>query len=771
MSDQIPGIGSEAPELTRSIYRAVADSKLRRHEAVTLEHLLVSILEEEDVMAVLSGMPIDIEPITESMAVFLNGGFINRLDDTDESIPHPTRAFDEVVTRAVGMAMFSARSRAMPIDVLVHLLQQPPEDSFAVTCLNESGLTSLALKRYLSHGGADSVSSGVNQQTGGMPPMGDGMAPAKDITSREEADAVLAKFAANLNETAGKGGIDPLIGRETEVATMIQILARRSKNNLALVGEPGVGKTAIAEGLAVKIVANEVPDVLAGAIVYSLDIGALMAGARFRGDMEERLKQVLKSLTFVPNAILFIDEIHTIMGTGAGQSGSLDIANLLKPALANGSLKCIGSTTNEEYRKHFEKDRALQRRFKRVDVLEPSIDDAKAILFGLRSRFEEFHKVRYTDDAIEAAVDLTARYVTNQLLPDKAIDILDNAGARQRVAQADVRLSVITIAEIEAEVSRVAKIPEKTVKEDESSKLASLESDLKSAVFGQDPALDALADAVFVSRSGLRDTNKPAGAFLFAGPTGVGKTEAARQLAQTLGVPLLKYDMSEYMEKHSVSKLIGSPPGYTGYSDGGSGSGKLVNDIEQNPYAILLLDEIEKAHPDVFNILLQVMDDAKLTSSAGKTVSFRNIMVIMTTNAGAAEASKLGIGFGASTKGGDPTAAINRLFTPEFRNRLDATILFSRLQQANVLRVVDKFLGNLFVQARERSVEIEVSDEARQWLALNGFNPAMGARPLARAINDHIKTPLSRLMVVGPLKTGGRALVTVEDNKLKVEAA
>jgi ATP-dependent Clp protease ATP-binding subunit ClpA len=766
MTEQTSTTGSDSPELTRSIYRAVADSKLRRHEAVTLEHLLVSILEEDDVTAALKGLNIEVVSITDAMAIFLDGGFINSIDD--DSIPHPTRAFDEVVTRAVGMAMFSAKPSAMPIDLLVHLLQQPAEDSFAVTCLNQAGLTSLALKRFLAHG-TGSAAETANQS--GMPPGMEGMGPAKEITTREEAEAILAKYAANLNETAGKGGIDPLIGREDEVAMMIQILARRSKNNLALVGEPGVGKTAIAEGLAVKIVANEVPDVLAGSVVYSLDIGALMAGARFRGDMEERLKQVLKSLTFVPNAILFIDEIHTIMGTGAGQSGSLDIANLLKPALANGSLKCIGSTTNEEYRKHFEKDRALQRRFKRVDVFEPSIEDAKAILFGLKSRFEEFHKVTYTDEAIEAAVDLTARYVTNQLLPDKAIDILDNAGARQRVAPEASRLTVITLAEIEVEVSKVAKIPAKIVKDDESTKLSTLEDDLKAAVFGQDTALAALADAVFVSRSGLRDTNKPAGAFMFAGPTGVGKTEAARQLATTLGIPLLKYDMSEYMEKHAVSKLIGSPPGYVGYSDGGSGSGKLVNDIEQNPYAVLLLDEIEKAHPDVFNVLLQVMDDAKLTSSAGKTVSFRNIILIMTTNAGASEASKNGIGFGASTQGGDPTAAINRTFSPEFRNRLDTTVMFSRLQQANVLRVVNKFLSALETQARDRQVEIEVTTEAREWLAKNGFNPAMGARPLARSINDNIKTPLSRLMVVGPLKNGGRALVTVENNKLKVEAA
>ena len=754
MSDQ-----NKTSELARSIYRAVTDAKVRKHEAVTLEHLLSSILKEVDVVEIFSKMGIDIDSLQLALDVFLGGDFINEVDDSN---PHPTRAFDEVITRAVGIGMFSTHERTMPVDVLVQLIQHPAADSYAVTCLNYFGVTPLTLKRLISHGSAtpDARATPAHNPDGSM--------NLREPTSKEEAEALLAKFTSNLNETAGTGGIDPLIGRETEVEHIIQILARRQKNNIILVGEPGVGKTAIAEGLAVKITENQVPHTLASSTVYSLDIGALMAGTRFRGDMEERLKLILKSLEMIPGSVFFIDEIHTIMGTGAGQSGALDIANLLKPSLAKGTIKCIGSTTNEEFRKHFEKDRAMMRRFKRVDINEPSIEDAKSILRGLRSRYETFHGVTYTDEALDAAVDLTARYVTNQLLPDKAIDIIDQAGARQRVAEEKNRVSVLTVTEIEAEVSRVAKIPEQTVREDESTKLESLQDDLSASVFGQDVALLTLADAVFVSRSGLRDANKPAGAFLFAGPTGVGKTEAARQLATTLGVPLIKYDMSEYMEKHSVSKLIGSPPGYVGYGDGAAGSGKLINDIEENPYSILLLDEIEKAHPDVFNILLQVMDDAKLTSSSGKSISFRNTIVIMTTNCGAEEATKRGIGFGSSSHSGDAMKAIREKFSPEFRNRLDAIVQFKSLDTANILKVVDKFLATLQGQAAERSVEIEFTPASRQWLATKGFDPAMGARPLARTIHEHIKTPLSRLMVVGSLKNGGKACVDLIDDRLVV---
>ena len=762
-----PPDGKNAKELIRAIYRAVDDAKARSHEMVTLEHLVASIIMEPDVEECLTHLGIEKKTIEDTIVGFLNGDYIEKISGVAD--PHPTMDFERVIQTAIGTAMFSSRGKPMPIDLLVHILQTPHHDSYAVTALLKAGLTSIDVKNFISHGTSDPGSSDgwPDQQMGpdGM------MSPIKPIKNRADAESFLKKYTTNLNETAGEGGIDPLIGREDEVAMIVQIMARRTKNNSVLVGEPGVGKTAIAEGLALKIRNGEVPETLKESIVFSLDIGNLMAGTRYRGDLEERLKAVLTALTFIPESILFIDEMHTIMGTGSGTQGSLDIANLMKPSLAKGTLRCLGSTTLEEFRKHFEKDRALMRRFKRVDVNEPDIATAKRIIHGLAPKYAEFHGIQYTDEALDAAVDLTHRYIQNALLPDKAIDIIDNAGARQRVAPEEGRLKVIDLEQIEAEVAKVARIPESNVKEDEASKLANLETDLKKAVFGQDKALDALTDAVFVSRAGLRDTNKPAGCFLFAGPTGVGKTEAARQLAKTLGVTLLKYDMSEYMEKHSVAKLIGSPPGYVGYGDGSTGSGKLVNDIETNPYCILLLDEIEKAHPDVFNILLQVMDDAKLTSSAGKTVDFRNVVIIMTSNAGAADAAKNSIGFGAFTQGGDPTAAINRTFTPEFRNRLDAIVKFSRLNEENVLRVVDKFIGIMAEQAKNRSVEIEITQEAREWLAKNGFDPAMGARPLQRAIDEHIKTPLSRMMVIGSLKSGGRAVVSVNEDKIVVQAA
>lgn len=752
-----------AEELVRAIYRAVDDAKTRSHEMVTLEHLVASILVEPDVEECLTHLAIEKAEIEEAIVGFLNGDYIEKVATSID--PHPTTEFDRVVTTAIGTSMFSSRGKPMPIDLLVHILQTPHHDSYAVTALLKSGLTSLDVKNYIAHGKDGGSDGGWSDQQMGPDGM---MAPIKPIKNRADAEAFLEKYTSNLNETAGQGGVDPLIGRETEVATIVQIMARRSKNNSVLVGEPGVGKTAIAEGLALKIVEKSVPDTLIDAVVYSLDIGNLMAGTRYRGDLEERLKAVIQALTFIPNSILFIDEMHTIMGTGSGQQGSLDIANLMKPALSKGTLRCLGSTTLEEFRKHFEKDRALMRRFKRVDVQEPDVKTAKEILIGLAPKYAEFHNVEYTTEALEAAVDLTHRYIQNALLPDKAIDIIDNAAARQRVMPEEKRLKVIGLAEIEAEVAAVAKIPESNIKDDESAKLANLETDLKKAVFGQDKALDALADAVFVSRSGLRDTNKPAGCFLFAGPTGVGKTEAARQLATTLSVPLLKYDMSEYMEKHSVAKLIGSPPGYVGYGDGASGSGKLINDIETHPYCVLLLDEIEKANPDVFNILLQVMDDAKLTSSSGKTVDFRNVVIIMTSNAGAADAAKNSIGFGSGNQGGDPSAAINKTFTPEFRNRLDAIVKFDRLSEDNVLRIVDKFAAAMIEQASARNVQVEITQAARAWLAKNGFDPAMGARPLQRSIHDNVKTPLSRLMVIGPLKTGGKALVDVVNDKVAV---
>lgn len=745
-------------EIVNTVHLAAQIAHEYGHEFLTLEHLLLATLRQQSVTDCLKALEIDQSGMTDTLTEFLqNGGF-----PVSNTTPHPTSAFDEVVTRCVSSIMFS-RSAASSVNLLVHLLQFPDEDSHAVALLHRFGLTSLMVKKYLSHSTAP-----VGGSAGGQTADGDG-APAAPINTKEEAEKLLEKYCVNLNKQATESRIDPLIGREDEVADMVRIVARRTKNNCILVGEPGVGKTAIAEGLALKIVRNEVPAIIAEATVYSLDIGNLVAGTKYRGDFEERMKQVLKALEYMENAILFIDEIHTIMGAGSGSQGSLDVANLLKPALAKGTLRCIGSTTMEEYRKHFEKDRALMRRFKRIDVHEPSVENTKLILRGLRESYEKFHGITFTDAALDAAVDLTSRYVTNAHQPDKAIDIIDYAGARQRVAPEETRKTVIDVPDIELEVSTVARIPAQTVEEDESKKLVRLENDLLSAVYGQDKAVQALVDAVFVSRADLREENKPSGSYLFAGPTGVGKTEMARQLAKTLGVPLIKFDMSEYMEKHSVSKLIGSPPGYVGFADGGSGSGKLTNEVEAHPYCVLLLDEIEKAHPDVFNILLQVMDDGKLTNSAGKTVSFRNVILIMTTNAGAKAASKRAIGFGSSEfNDAAGTAVINDTFSPEFRNRLDATVRFERLQPENVIRVVEKFIGELQGRTLRRNVTLVVDDAAKEWLAKKGYDPEMGARPLARIIHDSIKVPLSRLMLVGSAKDGGTVTVTVANDEIVV---
>ena len=745
------------------IYRAVEIAHQHGHEFVTLEHLLASLLENDEVRACLAALEVEPDPLTGDLETFFTAGFLPVAHTT----PQPTRSLDEVITRCVGSALFSTRGKAGPVDLLVHLLQYPSDDCHAVTLLLKSGLNALAVKRYLSHGPGAPAPGMSNPRPG---PMADGgeMSSSREPSNREEAEKYLDKYCENLNKKATASRIDPLIGRTDEVALITQIVSRRTKNNVVLVGEPGVGKTALAEGLALLITRGTVPVTIQDSTVYALDVGSLVAGTRFRGDFEERMKTVLKALEFIPQAILFIDEIHTIMGAGSGNQGSLDVANLLKPALAKGDLRCIGSTTADEFRKHFEKDRALLRRFKRVDIHEPSPEDSKLILKGLRAAYEGFHGVTFTDAALDAAVDLTHRYVTNAFLPDKAIDVIDNAGARQRIAPEGERKTVLDVTEIEAEVAKVARIPAQTVQEDETAKLAKLESDLLAAVFGQDKAIKELVDAVFVARAGLRAPNKPQGSYLFTGPTGVGKTEAARQLAKTLGVPLLKYDMSEYMEKHAVAKLIGAPPGYVGYGDGGAGNGKLTNDVDANPYCVLLLDEIEKAHPDVFNVLLQVMDDGKLTSSAGKEVPFRNVILIMTSNAGAAELAKAAMGFTRSTNDDADDPAIQRTFTPEFRNRLDAIVKFDRLKPQHVVQVVDKFLAELADMLEARKVTLDIDAPVRAWLADKGYDPAMGARPLARVIHDHLKKPLSRLLLVGRLKDGGAAQVRVADDDLIV---
>ena len=741
-------------EVVAIVYNAAEIAYEHGHETITLEHMTAALLGDDKVVECLKAIGCNIEQVRDGIQVFIDGAFIAQVPG---AIPTPSKLFDEVVQRTFGAAAVSLRRSLRPVDLLVRLLEQQPDDSHALTLLMRAGASAIAVKRYLAHGNGPTTKA---PETNGPAPLGGLGEPAAPINSREDAEKFLEKYCVNLNASAKDKKIDPLIGRADEVATIIQIAARRSKNNAVLVGEPGVGKTAIAEGLALKIERDEVPAVMKGSVVYALDIGMLVAGARYRSDFEERMKGVLKALEFIDKAILFIDEIHTIMGAGAASQGSLDVANLLKPALAKGKLRCIGATTQEEFRKHFEKDRALLRRFKKVTVTEPSLADAKAILAGLAESYGSFHGVTYTPAAIEAAVDLTHRYVSNAQLPDKAIDVLDAAGARQSVAPEGTKRLVIEVSDIEFEVATVAKIPAQTVSEAETDKFGRLDSDLRAKVFDQDEAISALTDAVLVARAGLREPNKPEGCYLFTGPTGVGKTEVAKQLAATLGIPLHRFDMSEYMEKHSVARMIGAPPGYVGYSEGGAGSGLLTNAVDASPHCVVLLDEVEKAHPDVFNILLGVMDDGRLTNGAGKTVDFRNVILLMTSNAGARDAQKARIGFGSAENTDGDVARINDTFSPEFRNRLDAIVRFRKLSKDGIGRVVEKFLEGLRTQAAERGVTIEIEPEAMTWLAEKGYDPLMGARPLARVIAQHIKVPLARLMVTGTLKEGGVARVS-----------
>ncbi|MCB4804917.1 ATP-dependent Clp protease ATP-binding subunit ClpA [Methylobacterium brachiatum] len=755
--------------LEQALHRALALAGERRHEYATLEHLLLALVDDQDAAAVMRACNVEIDTLKRSLVDYVDTELSNLTGDGRQDAK-PTAGFQRVIQRAVIHVQSSGREEVTGANVLVAIFAE--RESHAAYFLQEQDMTRYDAVNYISHGIAKRPGASEAKPVRGAEEEGAAERPSDEGDPRggakKKGDALDA-YCVNLNKKARDGKIDPLIGRHSEVERTIQVLCRRQKNNPLLVGDPGVGKTAIAEGLARKIIQHEVPEVLADATVFSLDMGTLLAGTRYRGDFEERLKQVMKEIEAHPNAIMFIDEIHTVIGAGATSGGAMDASNLLKPALASGTLRCIGSTTYKEYRQYFEKDRALVRRFQKIDVNEPSIPDTIEIVKGLRPYFEEFHKLKYTTEAVKAAVELSARYINDRKLPDKAIDVIDETGASQMLVPEARRKRTIGIKEIEATIATMARIPPKTVSKDDAVVLQHLTENLKRVVYGQPSAIEALTSAIKLARAGLRDPDKPIGSYLFAGPTGVGKTEAAKQLAASLGVEMLRFDMSEYMERHTVSRLIGAPPGYVGFDQGGL----LTDGIDQHPHCVLLLDEIEKAHPDLFNILLQVMDHGKLTDHNGKQVDFRNVIIIMTSNAGASDLAKSAYGFTQAKRTGDDVEAINRLFAPEFRNRLDAIISFGHLPKDVVAKVVDKFVLQLEAQLADRNVTIELSDEARAWLVEHGYDDAMGARPMARLIQSTIKTPLADEVLFGKLKDGGAVRVVVrkpEDEEAKAGA-
>ncbi len=739
-----------AQELEVSLHMAFVEARQQRHEFITVEHLLMALLDNPSAAEVLRACSANVEDLRKSLVQFIKEN-TPTVGGTEEVDTQPTLGFQRVIQRAIMhvQSTGSGKKEVTGANVLVAIFGE--KDSHAVYYLHQQGVTRLDVVNFIAHGIKKSDPPEPAKSSDGS----GGEAEKEDGDGK---GSPLDQFTQNLNQQARDGKIDPLIGRELEVERVIQILCRRRKNNPLLVGEAGVGKTAIAEGLAWRITQNEVPEILANATVYALDMGALLAGTKYRGDFEQRLKGVLKSLKEMPNAVLFIDEIHTLIGAGAASGGTLDASNLLKPALSSGAMKCIGATTFTEYRGIFEKDAALSRRFQKVDVTEPSVEQTVEILKGLKSRFEEHHSVKYAVGALQAAAELSAKYINDRHLPDKAIDVIDEAGAAQRILPKNKQKKTITRLEVEEIVAKIARIPPASVSNDDRSKLQSLDRDLKSVVFGQDPALDALASAIKMARSGLGKPDKPIGAFLFSGPTGVGKTEAAKQLAFILGIELIRFDMSEYMERHAVSRLIGAPPGYVGFDQGGL----LTEAISKKPHAVLLLDEIEKAHPDVFNVLLQVMDHGTLTDNNGRKADFRNVILIMTTNAGAETMNKAVIGFTNSRAPGDEMADIKRLFTPEFRNRLDATVSFKALDEEIILRVVDKFLLQLEGQLTEKKVDVTFSDALRRHLAKKGFDPLMGARPMQRLIQDTIRRALADELLFGRLVDGGRLTVDID---------
>ena len=744
--------------LEKAIHAALAQANERRHELATLEHLLLALIDEPDAARVMKACAVNLEELRATLVKYIDDDLTTLETSIEGSEAVPTAAFQRVIQRAAIHVQSSGRTEVTGANVLVAIFAE--RESNAAYFLQEQDMTRYDAVNFIAHGVAKDPSYGETRSVSGTPEFEEGV--GDEAEPEGKGDSALAKYCVDLNVKAKKGDIDPLIGRDQEVERCIQVLCRRRKNNPLLVGDPGVGKTAIAEGLAYKVVHGDVPEVLAKTTIYSLDMGALLAGTRYRGDFEERLKAVVNELEAHPDAVLFIDEIHTVIGAGATSGGAMDASNLLKPALQGGKLRTMGSTTYKEFRQHFEKDRALSRRFQKIDVNEPSVEDTIKILRGIKSYFEEHHHIKYTADAIKVAVELSARYINDRKLPDSAIDVIDEAGAAQHLLAASKRRKSIGTKEIEEIVAKIARIPPKSVSKDDAATLRDLEAGLKRVVFGQDAAIGALASAIKLARAGLREPEKPIGNYLFAGPTGVGKTEVAKQLADNLGVELLRFDMSEYMEKHAVSRLIGAPPGYVGFDQGGL----LTDGVDQHPHCVLLLDEIEKAHPDVFNILLQVMDHGELTDHNGRTVNFRNVVLIMTSNAGAQEQAKEAIGFGRSRREGEDTAAIERTFSPEFRNRLDAVIAFAPLGKEVILQVVEKFVLQLEAQLLDRGVTIELSRAAAEWLADKGYDDKMGARPLGRVIQEHIKKPLAEELLFGKLTKGGNVRVGLKDGKI-----
>jgi ATP-dependent Clp protease ATP-binding subunit ClpA len=746
--------------LEQSLHRALALANERHHEYATLEHLLLALIDDQDAAAVMRACNVDLEKLRRNLTSYCETELDNLIVDGGED-SKPTAGFQRVIQRAVIHVQSSGREEVTGANVLVAIFAE--RESHAAYFLQEQDMTRYDAVNYISHGIAKRAgmsearpARGVDEETEGKNGNGE--------EGKKKGDALEA-YCVNLNKKAREGKIDPLIGRESEINRTIQVLCRRQKNNPLYVGDPGVGKTAIAEGLARRIINDEVPEVLRDSTVFSLDMGTLLAGTRYRGDFEERLKQVIKEVEAHPGAILFIDEIHTVIGAGATSGGAMDASNLLKPALAAGTVRCIGSTTYKEYRQYFEKDRALVRRFQKIDVAEPTIPDAIEIMKGLKPYFEDYHRLKYTNEAIKAAVELSARYIHDRKLPDKAIDVIDESGAAQMLLPENRRKKTIGIKEIETTIATMARIPPKTVSKDDAEVLQHLESTLQRVVYGQNTAITALSAAIKLARAGLREPEKPIGCYLFSGPTGVGKTEVAKQLAATLGVEMLRFDMSEYMERHTVSRLIGAPPGYVGFDQGGL----LTDGVDQHPHCVLLLDEIEKAHPDLYNVLLQIMDHGKLTDHNGKQVDFRNVILIMTTNAGASDMAKAAYGFTRSKREGDDVEAINRLFAPEFRNRLDAIITFAHLPQEVIAKVVDKFVLQLEAQLADRNITIELSEGASKWLIERGYDQLMGARPMARVIQEYIKKPLADEVLFGKLKGGGHVRVVVEKEETGVE--